>query len=177
MHTKSILSALLALLLLTLACGTVTPTPEPAAPPTDTPAPPATPTDTPTDTPIPDATAPSPLPMTNTGIILNDDECYDLYNGDAPYLPDADCDILLVYPLILRPQNGALLSGHADLAAPSRADCMAKVFDAGDLAPNTDLYICFQSDEGNYGFIVQRPDGAPFDVSSHRLVFDWRVYE
>jgi len=150
-------------------------------PPTDTPMP-APPTNTnipPTasNTPIPpDATAPSPLPASHTGIILNDGECYDLDDGNAPYVLDADCDILLVYPLILRPQNGAQLSGYADLTPPSLGTCMGKAFDAGDLAPNTDLYICFHTDEGNYGFIVQRPDGAPFEVSSHRLVFDWWLY-
>jgi hypothetical protein len=172
MNTKPILAAGLALLLLTLACGTATPTPAPLPPPSDTPAP----VPTPTDTPIPDATAPSPLPMTHTGIILNDGECYDLDDGNAPYVLDADCDILKVYPQILRPQNGALLSGYADLTPPSLSDCMGKVFDAGDLAPNTDLYICFLSDEGHYGFIVQRPDGAPFEISSHRLILDWWVY-
>jgi hypothetical protein len=175
MKTKPIL-ALLTLLILALACG-IPSTPEPptatTAPPTDTPLP----VPTPTDTPIPDPTAPSPLPMTHTGIILNDDECFDLDDGASPYVLDADCDILLVYPQILRPQNGAQLSGQATFEAPSRGDCAAAVFDPGDLAPNTDLYICFLSDEGHYGFIVQRPDGAPFDIASHRLVFDWWVYE
>lgn len=189
MPSKSTFLAILALVLITLSCGTVTPapvtdTPEPLVPPTDTPEPLAPPTDTPepllppTDTPIPlDPTAPSPLPMTHTGIILNDGECYDLDDGNAPYVLDADCDILKVPPQILRPQNGALLSGYADLTPPSLSDCMGKDFDAGDLSPNTDLYICFLSDEGHYGFFVQRSDGAPFEISAHRVIFDWWVYE
>jgi len=194
MPSKSPFLTILALVLLILACGPATSTPEPRIPPTDTPEPLVPPTDTPeplipptdtpeplmppTDTPIPpDPTAPSPLPMTHTGIILNDGECYDLDNGDVPFVLDADCDILKVPPQILRPQNGALLSGHADLTPPSLSDCMGKAFDAGDLSPNTDLYICFLSDEGHYGFFVQRPDGAPFEISAHRVIFDWWVYE
>jgi hypothetical protein len=174
MSSKRATFAVLALILVTLSCAPATPTPttEPPVPPTDTSMAPA-----PTDTTPPDATAPSPLPVSNTGIILNEGECYDLDNGSAPYVLDGDCDILLVSILTLQPQNGAQLSGYADLSAPSLATCMGKAFDAGDLAPNTDLYICFLSDEGHYGFIVQRPDGAPFDVSSHRLVFDWWLYE
>jgi hypothetical protein len=192
MPSKYTALAILAMIVITLACAPATPTPspDPPAPPTDTtmPAPPtdttmpAPPTDTPmpappTDTPVSlDVTPPSPLPASHTGIILNDDECYDLDTGDAPYVRDDDCDILLVYPQILRPQNGAQLSGYAEMTPPSSGTCNAKAFDPGDLAPNTDLYICFFTNEGNYGFIVQRPDGAPFDVASHRLVFDWWLY-
>jgi hypothetical protein len=174
MTSKQSILAILALVLITLSCGpgTPTPSPDPPAPPTDTTIPP-----TPTATPIPpDVTPPSPLPASHTGIILNDDECYDLDSGDAPYVRDDDCDILLVYPQILRPQNGAQLSGYADATPPSLSTCNAKVYDPGDLGPNTDRYICFFTNEGNYGFIVQRADGAPFDVASHRLVFDWWLY-
>jgi hypothetical protein len=182
MPSKSMTLAILALVLITLSCGFATPTPPADTPilPTDTVPPPPTNTvpalPPPTDTPIPDVNAPDPLPMTHPGIILDDGECYDLDNGHAPHMLDADCDILLVYPQILRPQNGAQLCGHATLTPPSRGDCEAAAFDSGDLAPNTDLYICFLSDEGHYGFIVQRPDGAPFETSSHRLVLDWWVY-
>lgn len=188
MRSQSIKLAILTLVLITLSCGFVTPTPpaDTAIPPTDTlppaadspipPTDPLPPPPTPTDTAVPDIFAPDPLPMTNTGIILNDGECYDLDNGHAPYTLDDDCDILLVYPQILRPQNGAQLCGHATLTPPSSNDCASAAFDPGDLAPNTDLYICFLSDEGNHGFIVQRHDGAPFDTASHRLVFDWWVY-
>ena len=196
MKSTSTLAAALSLLLLALACAPATPTATvpvedlvgtavaqtqtaeaaETAPPVETTEPPP-PLPTATDTPVPDVTAPSPLSAMYTGIVIADGECYDLDDGNAPYVLDGDCDILLVYPQILRTQNGALLSGHATLDAPSRNDCSAAVFDGGDLAPNTDLYICFKSDEGHYGFIVQRHDGAPFDVASHRLVIDWWVYE
>ncbi|MGD8814746.1 MAG: hypothetical protein PVI78_09765 [Anaerolineales bacterium] len=180
MKRTSILIPILSTFLLTLACAiTIPSTTEPPPQPTDTLQPPthtvaALPP--PTDTSIPDIIAPDPLPISHTGIILDDGECYDLDNGHAPHVLDADCDILLVHPQILRPQNGAQLCGHATLTAPSLADCEAAAYDAGDLAPNTDLYICFLSDEGHYGFLVQRHDGAPFETASHRLVFDWWVY-
>ena len=193
MKRTSMLNAILTAFLLTLACTITIPSPtdstESPVPPTDTLAPapadtepPVPPTNTvpalppPTDTSVPDVNAPDPLPISHTGIILDDGECYDLDNGHAPHVLDADCDILLVYPQILRPQNGAQLCGHATLTAPSLADCEAAAYDPGDLAPNTDLYICFLSDEGHYGFLVQRHDGAPFETASHRLVFDWWVY-
>jgi hypothetical protein len=148
-----------------------------AVPPSPTETAPSLPTLLPsTDTPIPDQFAPSPLPAANTGIILKEGECYDLDTGDAPYVLDADCDVLMVPIQILRPQNGAMLCGHATFDPPSLAQCQTAAYDAGDLAPNTDLYICFRSNEGRYGFLVQRHDGAPFAVASTRLVLDWWVY-
>jgi hypothetical protein len=96
MTSKQSILAILALVLITLSCGpgTPTPSPDPPAPPTDTTIPP-----TPTATPIPpDVTPPSPLPASHTGIILNDDECYDLDSGDAPYVRDDDCDIRSTIP-------------------------------------------------------------------------------
>lgn len=152
--------------------------PAPEVTPTSTAVPPTSPPAVPTDTPAPppDVTAPSPIPASHTGIILANGECYDLDTGNAPYVMGPQCDVLLVHPQILRPQNGAMLSGHATLDAPSRTECESAIYEAGDLAPNTDLYICFRTNEGSYGFLVQRTDGAPFAISSQRLVFDWWLY-
>lgn len=153
----------------TIAAGAAPATEPPptVAPPTAAPSPSETPGD---------LFAPDPLPAMQTGIILLHGECYDLDNGNAPYLLDADCDMLFVPPYIIQMQNGARISGYASMSAPSKNGCIAARYEPGDLSPNTDLYMCFQTNEGHYGFVVQRADGAPFETASQRLIFDWWVY-
>ncbi len=127
----------------------------------------------PTPQPVMEEEAPSPLPMTNTGLILREGECFDLDDGSVG-APDGECDLLLVPVLILRPVNGARLSGSATAAAPTRSQCASAALDAADLAPNTDRYLCVQTSEGRPAFVVQRADapGAPLN----RLILDYWTY-
>lgn len=197
MRSRSMLAAAVAMTAVMLACtspggapeatdtpsgdeiGTVvalTLTAQPAStepPPSDTPVP----GPTSTSTPEPDETAPVPLPASHTGIILQHGECYDLDTGNAPYVMGPACDMLFSPPYVIQMQNGAQISGYATLTPPSLSHCVGATYEPGDLSPNTDLYLCFRTNEGHYGFIVQRPDGAPFEISSTRLVFDYWVFE
>ncbi len=127
----------------------------------------------PTPVPVVEEEAPSPLPMMNTGLILREGECFDLDDGSVG-APDGECDLLLVPVLIFRPVNGARISGSATAAAPTRSQCASASLDAADVAPNTDRYLCLQTSEGTYGFVVQRADapGAPLN----RLILDYWLF-
>ncbi|MDP2975655.1 MAG: hypothetical protein Q8N45_05515 [Anaerolineales bacterium] len=143
-------------------------------PSTDTPLPtdaPPPPPNTPTATP--EETAPNPLPMTHTGIILNNGECFNFDNG-AVSAPDAQCDVWLYQSAMFRQMNGAQISGYVTMEPPTRGHCAAGRYEPGDLAVQTDLYMCFISNEGNIGFIVARNDlgGVPFTG----IVFDYWVF-
>lgn len=127
----------------------------------------------PTPEPVAEEEAPSPLPMMNTGLILREGECFDLDDGSVG-APDGECDLLLVPVLIFRPVNGARISGSATATAPSRSQCASSVLSGADVAPNTDRYLCVQSSEGSFGFVVQRADapGAPLN----RLILDYWIF-
>jgi hypothetical protein len=134
-----------------------------------TPSPAASPAASPTD-----ATAPSPLPFGYTGLIFNEGDCWDMDTGAM--VADASCDFRLDQVLIMTPQNGALISGSGLPAAPSLAACMADPGLLPDrLAPNTDIYLCTRTNQGVYGFVVERHDapGAP----STRLILDYWLYK
>ena len=92
-----------------------------AAVPASTHTPSPFPEPTATWTATPEETAPDPLPVQNTGITLQNGECYDLDTGDVPFAVDADCDILSTVNQELLPQNGALLSGYADMNPRTRS--------------------------------------------------------
>ena len=147
-----------------------------AAVPASTHTPSPIPEPTTTWTATPEETAPDPLPVQNTGITLQNGECYDLDTGDAPYVMDADCDILSTVNQELLPQNGALLSGYADMNPPTRSECMLKEYASDHLVAQSDLYLCFVTSEGDYGFLVGRQDSAPFEIYSTRLIFDYWVF-
>lgn len=136
-------------------------------PPTEPPPPPDTPTAT------PEETAPNPLPVTNTGITLNNGECFNFDNGQV-LAPDAQCDVWLYQPAMFRQMNGAQISGYVTMEPPTRSYCAAGRYEPGDLAVQTDLYYCFISNEGNIGFIVARNylGGVPFTG----IVFDYWVF-
>lgn len=136
-------------------------------PPTEPPPPPDTPTAT------PEETAPNPLPVTNTGIILNNGECFNFDNGQV-IAPDAQCDVWLYQSAMFRQMNGAQISGYVTMEPPTRSHCAAGRYEPGDLAVQTDLYYCFISNEGNIGFIVARNylGGVPFTG----IVFDYWVF-
>ncbi|NOY99352.1 MAG: hypothetical protein GXP40_09170 [Chloroflexi bacterium] len=150
-----------------------------AAQPSVVPPPPATspaPTDvSPPPTAAPAETAPDPLPAFNTGIILYPGDCFDLDTGSVYHNVTADCDYLMVAPFLLRPQNGALLSGYVSFEVPTLSHCQGAQLEAADLSPNSDLYMCARTNAGLYGFLVQRQDapGAPPD----RMIVDYWVFQ
>jgi hypothetical protein len=193
------LCLLLALLgMVALACGTttvVTPTTDvsgivaqtmaaytvealltQAAVPSETPS--ATPSLTPsptvvTPTSTPEENAPDPLPVAYTGVILNNGECFNFDDGGVS-VPDQRCDVWLTQPGLFRQMNGAQLSGYVTLDPPTRTHCATGRYEPGDLAIQTDLYMCFITDEGRVGFIVVREyrGSVPFTG----IVFDYWVF-
>jgi len=181
---------LAALMLVALACGTtspVTPTADinaivaqtlaaytveaaltQAAGPSATPPPPAV-------TATPEEVAPVPLPATHTGIILNNGECFNFDNGQVLTAPDAQCDLWLAGSALFRQLNGAQLSGYnVSYTPPTRSACVGGRYEPGDLAVQTDLHMCFISNEGQVGFIVVRQyrGGVPFTG----IAFDYWVF-
>jgi hypothetical protein len=118
--------------------------------------------------------APDPLPAFNTGFMLNNGECLNFDNGQVG-APDADCDIWLVEPALFRQMNGAQLSGYVTMTAPTRTHCKEARYEPDDLAIQTDLYMCFITNEGKVGFIVARSylGGIP----STGIVVDYWVFD
>ncbi len=180
-----------------LACGgTATATPEPnvddivaqtmaaytleaaltqIALPSNTPIPPSpTSTEPPPVTATPQEVAPDPLPATNTGIILNNGECFNFDTGQVLVSPDAQCDVWLVQSALFRQVNGVKISGYVTMTVPTRSMCAAARYETGDLAVQTDLYYCFISNEGNIGFIVARDYRG--GIPSTGIVFDYWVF-
>jgi hypothetical protein len=149
-----------------------------AAIPSETPS--ATPSPTPsptvvTPTSTPEEVAPDPLPVAYTGVILNNGECFNFDNGQVVPAPDAQCDVWLVEPALFRQVNGAQLSGYnVSYEPPTRSRCVSATFDPNDLAIQTDLYMCFHSNESRVGFIVVREyrGSVPFTG----IVFDYWVF-
>ncbi len=125
----------------------------------------------PTSTPA--ETAPDPLPAATTGVILNNGECFDFDNGQITAL-NADCDLWLADSALLRPVNGAQLSGYVTMTPPTRSQCLSGRYEPGDLAVQTDLYMCLITNQGQPGFVVARSylGGIPFTG----IVFDYWVW-
>ena len=148
-----------------------------AAVPPETPS--ATPSLTPspmaiTPTSAPEEVAPNPLPVAYTGVILNNGECFNFDDG-AVSVPDQRCDVWLQQSGLFRQMNGAQLSGYnVSYNPPTRSRCVSAKFDPTDLAIQTDLYMCFHSDEGQVGFIVAREylGNAPYTG----IVFDYWIF-
>jgi hypothetical protein len=128
-----------------------------------------------TPTSTPEEVAPDPLPVAYTGVILNNGECFNFDNGQVVPAPDAQCDVWLVEPALFRQVNGAQLSGYnVSYEPPTRSRCVSATFDPNDLAIQTDLYMCFHSNEGRVGFIVVREyrGSVPFTG----IAFDYWVF-
>jgi hypothetical protein len=152
-----------------LPTETIPPT---AIPPTET----FTPTPLPptaTFTATPEETAPNPLPVGYTGVILNKGDCFNFEDGGVS-VPDQRCDIWLTKQFLFSQMNGAHLSGYVTMDAPTRTHCVTGRYEPGDLAIQTDLYMCFITDEGRAGFIVVREyrGNVPFTG----IVFDYWVF-
>jgi len=134
----------------------------------------ATETSAPTESATPAEAAPDPLPVSNTGLALNNGECFNFDTGQVT-APDAQCDVWLVEPALFRQMNGAQLSGYVTMTAPTRTHCVAGQYESGDLALQTDLYMCFITNESQVGFVVVRDylGGIP----STGVVFDYWVFD
>ena len=141
----------------------------------------ASPTQTPTLQPPPLATAtpqevaPNPLPVSNTGIILNIGECFNFDSGQVIAAPDAQCEVWLnTGNMVFQQMNGSQLSGYVTMDPPTRSHCVAGRYEPGDLAVQTDLFMCFITNETQVGFIVVREyrGSAPFTG----IVFDYWVF-
>jgi len=129
----------------------------------------------PTDTAAPPAeTAPDPLPASNTGVILNNGECFNFDNGQVT-APDTECDVWLVEPALFRQMNDAQVSGYVTLTAPTRTYCLEGRYEPGDLALQTDLFMCFITNEGQAGFVVVRSYLGAIPFSG--VTFDYWVFE
>ena len=128
----------------------------------------------PTDTAAPpEEIAPDPLSASTTGVALNNGECFNFDNGQVTE-PDSECDVWLPEPALFRQINGMQLSGYVTLTAPTRTYCGEGRYEPGDLAVQTDMYMCFITNEGRVGFVVARSYlGEPISG----IVFDYWVFD
>lgn len=119
----------------------------------------------PTEGVPPDVYAPNPLGPLFSSMWISNGMCYDM---DILFqAADASCDVLLDSSGTLIPKNGGLFSGYATLTPPSLNQCKAAPLSADPIAPNSDLYMCFKTNLGKYGFFVARriqTDGIEFDA-------------
>lgn len=119
----------------------------------------------------PDVFAPDPLGPAWSGMAFNGGTCYDL---DVLFTAaDATADVCLDTNVVMTPVNGAAFSGHAELSPPSLNTCQAKALSADPIAPNSDLYMCFQTNLGKHGFFVMRADQM---LTSGYIIFDAYVF-
>lgn len=128
-------------------------------------------------TPIPETQpeeiAPNPLPASHAGILLHPGECLDMESGTV-LAPDLHCDVLLLKDALLRGMNLAVISGYAFPEPPSLSECRAARYEGGDLALQTNLYMCVRTSDGYYGFIVGRAYGPGYPPAY--VVLDYWVF-
>ncbi|MDI6770348.1 MAG: hypothetical protein QMD04_11840 [Anaerolineales bacterium] len=112
-----------------------------------------------------DVFAPDPLGPAWSGMWFANGACYDM---DVLFTDSGTaCDVYLDSTGLLRPRNGGLFSGYATLTPPSLNQCKAAQLSADPIAPNSDLYMCFKTNLGKYGFFVARQidaSGIAFDA-------------
>ena len=151
----------------TLVAATLSAQPTLNAPPTETPLP------VPTDTPdIDNIYAPDPLPVQYTGLIFEAGTCYDFDTYQPVPAEDPTRDICMLQFGLLEPQNGGLMSGHAPMEPPSKGYCLNPNLLPDPIAVQTDLYLCFQTNLGVYGFFVARE----YQISLDRVIFDMYLF-
>jgi len=126
----------------------------------------ATVTGPPQVTAKPEEVAPNPLPAANTGISLD--------SGQVN-VPGARCDLLLTQSGLFHQVNGSKLSGNnVSYSPPTRSKCVAGVYAAGDLAIQTDLHMCFISNQSRTGFVLARQYLGSAPLTG--IVFDYWVF-
>jgi hypothetical protein len=119
----------------------------------------------PTQGTAPDVYAPNPLGPLFSSMWISNGMCYDM--DILFHTTDASCDVLLDNSSTLVPKNGGLFSGYATLTPPSLNQCKAAQLSPDPIAPNSDLYMCFKTNLGKYGFFVARKiqtGGIEFDA-------------
>ncbi|GAB4503635.1 MAG: hypothetical protein Fur0043_06270 [Anaerolineales bacterium] len=122
----------------------------------------------PTEGTLPDVYAPNPLGPLFSSMYISAGMCYDM--DVLFHTTDASCDVFLDSTGLLRPRNGGLFSGYATLTPPSLNQCKAAQLSADPIAPNSDLYMCFKTNLGKYGFFVAR------QIDMNGIVFDAYVF-
>jgi len=183
---------ILVLFLLTTGCDLSTPEPTPdsgaiatsvaetlaaSQPPTQPPAEPTVePTAEPTAAPTVDhytIFAPAPLGPAYTGLIFDYNACYDFDSYQPVDAADPECDFQMDQFGTLSPQNGALINGsNVSFDPPSKGECIDSNLLPDLLATQTDLYLCFQTTQGSYGFFV----GRDLQMDLDRLIFDLYIF-
>ncbi len=122
----------------------------------------------PTESVAPDVYAPNPLGPAYSQMWFANGACYDM---DVLFTDSgAACDVYLDANGVLTPRNGGLFSGYATLTPPSLNQCKAAQLSADPIAPNSDLYMCFKTNLGKYGFFVARK------IETGGIVFDAYVF-
>lgn len=116
--------------------------------------------------------APDPLGVEYTGFIFDFGTCFDMDNFQPVGVNDPECDFLSDQYGAVTPQNGALISGYATMEPPSFGKCMDADLSPDYLATQTDLYLCFKTSQGSYGFLV----GRDYQVNQNRLIFDMYIF-
>lgn len=112
-----------------------------------------------------DVFAPDPLGPLFSSMYISAGMCYDM--DVLFHTTNASCDVYLDSTGLLNPRNGGLFSGYATLTPPSLNQCKAAQLSADPIAPNSDLYMCFKTNLGKYGFFVARnieTGGIEFDA-------------
>ena len=130
------------------------------------------PTLTPTSQPPLDVFAPDPLGAQFTGLIFDFNTCYDFDIYSPAPSGDPAVDICLDANGTLDPQNGATISGYVTFTPPSKNHCIGERLSPDLVAPNSDLYMCLQTNAGSYGFFVLRE----FQYQINRLIFDLYLF-
>ncbi|MEX1247458.1 MAG: hypothetical protein WEA61_03155 [Anaerolineales bacterium] len=119
--------------------------------------------------------APDPMPAATTGIVLYGGECYDFDDGLVSGPDDDDCDIWMAEATLIRQMYGMQLSGYVTLSAPTRSYCVEARYEPGDLAVQTDLYMCFITNKGSVGFMVAREYIGSMPIEG--IVFDYWLFD
>lgn len=146
--------------------------PSTQAPADPTPEPTAEPTAEPTEDPY-NVFAPDPLGAAYTGLIFENNACYDLDSLQPVDASNPECDLLMSQFGAVLPQNGALINGsNVSFDPPSKGECMDSDLLPDLLATQTDLYLCFQTSHGSYGFFV----GRDLQMEQERLIFDMYIF-
>ena len=127
-------------------------------------------TEEPSPTPEPaDIYTPNPLGPEFSGMWIAVGTCYDM---DILYTSEGEaCDLVLEQDGLLFPVYGALLSGYAFDTEPDLVKCIEVISiiqNDDPVAVQSDLYMCFLTNAGRYGFFVARQidiqNGIAFDA-------------
>lgn len=98
---------------------------------------------------------------------LNAGTAYDLDNFSV--VQDASADFSLdADAWLLQFKNGAVISGYGSTSPYTKGECQSANMSADPLGWQTDLYLCFKTNQGRYGYIVVREatsDAIWFDVT------------